>query len=85
MFSFGAIGFIATYLLSPSLSRVITDSSSRHVFQKQAPSYLPGVVTGTVVWLLLLAVLIARARSRRQARRARSSDPGAGTHQVIDV
>jgi len=85
MFYFGAIGFIVTYLLSPSLSRVITDSSSRHVFEHQAPSYLPGVFTGTVLWLLLLVVLVARARSRRRARRAQPSDPGAGTHRVIDV
>jgi hypothetical protein len=65
MFYFGAIGFVVTYLLSPSLSRVIADSSSRRVFETQAPSYLPGVFTGTAVWLLLLVVLIARARKRR--------------------
>ena len=85
MFYFGAIGFIVTYLLSPSLSRVITDSSSRHVFERQAPSYLPGVFTGTVLWLLMLAVLIARARSRRRARRARPTDPSAGTQRIVDV
>jgi membrane protease YdiL (CAAX protease family) len=83
MFYFGAVGFIVTYLLSPSLSRVITDSSSRHVFEKQAPSYLPGVFTGTVVWLLILAALIARSRSRRRARRAQPTDPRTG--RVIDV
>ena len=69
MFSFGAAGFVVTYLLSPSLSRVITDSSSRHVFEKQAPSYLPGVFTGTGVWLVLLVVLIMRAKSRARVRR----------------
>ncbi|HEX4654660.1 MAG TPA: hypothetical protein VH274_02840 [Mycobacteriales bacterium] len=77
MFYFGAVGFVVTYLLSPSLSRVITDSSSRHVFEQQAPSYLPGVFTGTGVWLLMLVLLVARARSRRRARRARPT--------VIDV
>ena len=86
MFYFGAIGFVVTYLLSPSLSRVITDSRSRHVFDAQAPSYLPGVFTGTGLWLVLLIALLLRARSRRQARRSRrSEDPNSGTHRVIDV
>jgi len=85
MFYFGAVGFVITYLLSPSLSRVLTDSSSRHVFERQAPSYLPGVFTGTALWLLMLAVLVLRARSRRRARRSRPTDPSAGTHRVIDV
>jgi hypothetical protein len=86
MFYFGAIGFVITYLLSPSLSRVITDSKSRHVFDDQAPSYLPGVFTGTGLWLVLMIVLLLRARSRRRTRRAaRYDDPGAGTHRVIDV
>jgi hypothetical protein len=85
MFYFCAVGFIVTYLLSPSLSRVITDSASRHVFEHQAPSYLPGVFTGTIVWLLLLAVLVARARSRWRARRVRPPDPGASSNRVIDV
>src|SRR4051794_36693585 len=40
MFLFGATGFLITYLLSPSLARLITSSSSRHVFQQQAPGYL---------------------------------------------
>lgn len=85
MFYFGAAGFVITYLLSPSLSRVITDSSSRHVFEHEAPSYLPGVFTGTIVWLLVLALLVVRARARWRARRTRPTDPGAGTHRVIDV
>jgi hypothetical protein len=84
MFYFGAAGFVITYLLSPSLSRIITSSSSRRVFEHSAPSYLPGVFTGTLVWLLLLAVLVMRARSRRRARRNQPrTDPG--THRVIDV
>jgi hypothetical protein len=78
MFYFGAAGFIVTYLLSPSLSRVLTSSSSRHVFEREAPSYLPGVFTGTVLWLVTLGVLVARARSRWRSRR----DP---TRRVIDV
>jgi len=87
MFYFGAAGFIVTYLLSPSLSRVITDSSSRHVFERQAPSYLPGVFTGTGLWLLMLLLMVLRSRSRRRARRNRPTEPsaGAGTHRVIDV
>ena len=85
MFYFGAAGFVVTYLLSPSLSRVLTDSSSRHVFEHEAPSYLSGVFTGTIVWLLVLALLVARARARWRARRARPTDSSAGTHRVIDV
>ena len=84
MFYFGAVGFVVTYLLSPSLSRIITSSSSRRVFEHSAPSYLPGVLTGTLIWLLLLALLVVRARSRRRARRnQRTTD--ATTHRVIDV
>ena len=85
MFCFGAVGFVITYLLSPSLSRVITDSKSRHVFDDQAPSYLPGVFTGTGLSLVLLVVMLLRARARRRARRARRDDPGTGSHRVIDV
>lgn len=81
MFYFGAAGFIVTYLLSPSLSRVITDSSSRHVFEREAPSYLPGVFTGTGLWLLALVLLVMRARSRRRARRTQPQASG----RVIDV
>ena len=84
MFYFGAAGFVVTYLLSPSLSRIITSSSSRRVFEHSAPSYLPGVFTGTIGWLSLLALLVVRARSRRRARRNQPrTDPG--THRVIDV
>ena len=83
MFYFGAAGFIVTYLLSPSLSRVLTSSSSRHVFEHSAPSYLPGVFTGTALWLVLLIVLTMRARSRRRTRRAQRTDPT--THRVIDI
>jgi hypothetical protein len=85
MFYFGAAGFIVTYLLSPSLSRVLTSSSARRVFEHQAPAYLPGVFTGTVLWLLVLALLVARARARWRSRRTRPADPNAGTHRVIDV
>lgn len=84
MFYFGAVGFIVTYLLSPSLSRVITDSSSRHVFEHSAPSYLPGVFTGTIVWLLVLAFLILRARSRWRARRSQQPSDGR-QHRIVDV
>jgi MFS family permease len=84
MFVYGAVGFVVTYLLSPSLTRLLTDSSTRHVFERQAPSYLPGVVTGTALWLLLLFVAVSRARSRRRSRRARVT-PTDPTHRVIDV
>jgi hypothetical protein len=85
MFYFGAAGFVITYLLSPSISRVLTSSSSRHVFEREVPSYLPGVFTGTGLWLALLVVLVARARSRRRARRNRLTDPRDATSRVIDV
>jgi len=84
MFAFGAIGFVVTYLLSPSLSRLITDSSSRHVFEREAPSYLPGVFTGTVVWIVVLVVGVARARSRWRSRRLQPPADGRN-HRVIDV
>ena len=84
MFLYGAAGFVVTYFLSPSLTRVITDSSSRHVFEHQAPSYLPGVFTGTAVWLAGLGVALFRRRSQRRSRRLQP--PGEGrSHRVIDV
>lgn len=85
MFYFGAAGFVITYLLSPSLSSALTSSSARHVFSHEAPSYLPGVLTGTLLWLAALAVLVARARSRWRSRRNRPTDPRNTSHRVIDV
>jgi hypothetical protein len=84
VFLYGAVGFVVTYFLSPSLTRVLTDSSSRHVFEHQAPSYLPGVFTGTAVWLAGLVVAIFRVRARRRSRRLRPPG-GDRTHRVIDV
>jgi hypothetical protein len=83
-FLYGAVGFVVTYFLSPSLSHVVTDSSSRHVFEHQAPSYLPGVFTGTAIWLVGLVVAIFRVRARRRSRRLQPPGDGRG-HRVVDV
>lgn len=84
IFLYGALGFVVTYFLSPSITRVVTDSSSRHVFEHLAPSYLPGVFTGTAVWLVGLVAALYRARARRRSRRLQP--PGESrSHRVIDV
>ena len=85
IFLYGAAGFVVTYFLSPSLTRVITSASSRHVFEHQAPSYLPGVYTGTAIWLVGLVVALFRARARRQSRRQQPPGDGRSQHRVIDV
>ena len=69
MLMFGATGFVITYLLSPSLARLLTDSSARAVFDTHAPGYLAGVLTGTIVWILALVLAVLRLRARwRKAR-----------------
>src|SRR4051794_14230172 len=85
MFYFGAAGFIVTYLLSPSLSRVLTSSSSRHVFEREAPSYLPGVFTGTGLWLALLIMLVIPAPSPPPPRPNRPPEPPAPPPPRIDA
>jgi hypothetical protein len=88
MLLFGAIGFIATYLLAPSPARYLTDDDSRKVFDDLAPGYLAGVFTGAMVWFaaLVVAALTARRWWRRFTARLRESDPGADpTHRVIDI
>jgi multisubunit Na+/H+ antiporter MnhB subunit len=85
MFLYGAAGFVVTYLLSPSLARMVTDSQTRHVFEHLAPAYLPGVLTGTAVWLVGLVVALYRVRARRHARRLQPPADGHSQHRVIDV
>jgi Na+-driven multidrug efflux pump len=88
MLVFGAVGFIVTYLLSPSPARYLTDHSSRRVFDEQAPGYLAGVFTGAMVWLaaLVLAVVLARKWWRRLTSRYRHSDADPGSpSRVIDI
>src|SRR4051794_41650647 len=87
MFVFGAVGFVVTYLFSPSPARMLTDSSTRHVFDRAAPSYLSGVLTGTVVWLVVLAFGVTRLRARRRRNRQvrTTAAPTGRTHRVIAV
>lgn len=90
VFLYGAAGFVVSYFLSPSITHVITSASSRRVFEHQAPSYLPGVYTGTAIWLVGLVVALLRVRARRQSRRLQPrSHPGDGDgrsqHRVIDI
>lgn len=89
MLLFGAVGFIVTYLLSPSPARYLTDHGSRRVFDEQAPGYLAGVFTGAAAWLvaLVLAVVLARKWWRRVTSRFRGGDepPGSTSHRVIDI
>jgi hypothetical protein len=66
MFIFGAAGFVATYLLSPSISRYASDSNAHRVFDQQAPGYLAGVLTAEALWLLV--VVLAWWRFRRWRR-----------------
>ena len=67
MFLFGAAGFCASYLLSPSLSRFASDSHAGKVFDQQAPGYLAGILTAEAAWLLV--VVFAWLRLRRWRRR----------------
>jgi hypothetical protein len=88
MLFFGAVGFIVTYLLSPSPARYLTDHASRRVFDEQAPGYLAGVFTGAMIWIaaVVLAVVLVRSRWRRFVDRHRPGEPDtASQHRVIDI
>ena len=89
MLFFGAVGFIVTYLLSPSPARYLTDHASRRVFDQQAPGYLAGVFTGAMIWIaaVVLAVVLVRSRWRRFVDRHRPGDGDTGPqqHRVIDI
>jgi hypothetical protein len=92
MFAFGAFGFIVTYLLAPSPARYLSDHSSARVFDTSAPSYLAGVFTGTMLWLVALLVGLLRARARWRRFRNRHLGPGrdgrnngAQPPRVIDI
>jgi hypothetical protein len=78
MFVAGAVGFIVTDLLAPSLWKAITnDSAATTPFEKHAPGYLPGVYVGIGIWFVLLIVAYVRAR---RAWRARFSQYGASPY-----
>jgi hypothetical protein len=90
MFLFGALGFIVTYLLAPSPARYLAHHSSRVVFDQQAPGYLAGVLTGTIGWLVLLALAVLRARARWRRFKARHTAAGSpadreSAPRVIDI
>lgn len=90
MLGYGAVGFVVTYLLSPSPAGMLSHDSTK-VFDHSAPGYLAGVFTGAVVWLAALVVAILRARSwwRRLTGQPPAARSRAGVthdgHRVIDV
>jgi membrane protease YdiL (CAAX protease family) len=89
---FGAIGFVITDLLAPSLGRYATNRSTTRVFDHYAPGYLAGVLTGGAVWLVLFVVAILRARrwwrrvtNRQSGRPGQGPDDTAPSPRVIDI
>lgn len=81
MLAFGALGFVLTYLVSPSPVYFLVHHASTRVFGSQAPGYLAGVFTGAVVWLAALVLAGLRARSWwRGVTRAHRAG-----HRVIDI
>ena len=64
MFLAGAVGFIITDLLAPSLVTAIRHNGGRATrpFETHAPGYLPGVYTGVGLMLVLLVVAVVRIR-----------------------
>lgn len=69
MFIAGAVAFVVTDLLAPSLWKAITnDAAATKPFETHAPGYLPGVYVGIGIWLVLLAVAFLRARRAFRAR-----------------
>jgi len=72
MFVAGAVAFVVTDLLAPSLWKAITsDAAATRPFEKHAPGYLPGVYVGVGIWFVLLIVAFLRARRAWRARFAR--------------
>lgn len=90
MFTYGGTGFVLTYLLAPSPGRYLADHESARVFEREVPGYLPGVLTGTAIWVI--AVILGVFRARRWWRRVTARfTGGAGTEdrpeppRVIDI
>lgn len=65
MFAAGAVGFIATDLLAPSIATAIRHNggAATRPFETHVPGYLPGVYTG--IGLLVVVVIVAVIRVRR--------------------
>jgi hypothetical protein len=90
MFLFGALGFVAFYLLAPSPAGYLIHHSSTRVFDREVPGYLAGVFTGAMLWLVVLVVgvLRARARWRRFTQRhlaVRDPSDQEPPHRVVDI
>jgi hypothetical protein len=69
MFVAGAVAFVVTDLLAPSLWKAITsNTAATRPFEQHAPGYLPGVYVGVGIWLALLVVAFVRARRAFRAR-----------------
>ena len=72
MFLAGAIGFVITDLLAPSLWRAISNNqAATRPFETHAPWYLPGVYIGIGVWAVLLVVAYVRLRRAFKRRFSR--------------
>jgi hypothetical protein len=88
MFTYGGAGFVITYLLAPSPGRYLADHASAQVFEREVPGYLPGVLTGTAIWVIAVILGVLRARrwwrritgQRRDARSEPSDSP-----RIIDI
>jgi hypothetical protein len=66
MLAFGALGFVVTLLLSPSVGSYVTHPDSTRVLRGEAPGYLPGVAVAQAGWLVALAVAFLRVRRWRR-------------------
>jgi len=64
MFLAGAVGFVITDLLAPSLVTAIRHNGGRATrpFETHVPGYLQGVYTGVALMLVLLVVAVIRIR-----------------------
>jgi hypothetical protein len=72
MFLAGAVAFVVTDLLAPSLWKAIRDdTAATKPFETHAPGYLTGVYIGVGLELVLLALVVVRIRRAFRARFAR--------------
>ena len=72
MFVAGAVGFVITDLLAPSLWRAVSNNQAAiKPFETHAPWYLPGVYVGIGIWLALLVVAFVRVRRAFKRRFSR--------------
>ena len=71
MFVAGALAFIVTDLLAPSLATAIRHNggAATRPFETHVPGYLTGVYIGIGVWLVLFVVAVVRTRRALHRRR----------------